>query len=135
MTQDKHSVEQAAADQLERLAVEIQNWRDNKKYRTEPIPLSLLNEAQKLSQHYSSNHIQSRLGITKVQMDKIDAIQKSSPEATEPEFLKFVSHSNPVSSKPQTKELNIEVTTAQGMTITFSGLPDQKSTGRYSKAD
>ena len=89
MTYESNIIDQAGQDQLDVVATKFQEWRSKKTKRAEKVPLDLLREAQKLSQHYKATEVRRRLGLTKIQMDKLDDLDRnktSGPDKT-PDFM------------------------------------------------
>lgn len=119
MTFESQSREQAGLDQLEKVALEFESWRRNKKSHTEKIPQSLLREAQKLTQHLGSRAVRQRLGITKSQLDKLEGPKPKSDESiAQADFMQVV----PVDAKTPPATLTVNICTPQGITISLSGL-------------
>ncbi len=118
MTYESNIIDQAGQDQLDVVAAKFQEWRSKKTKRAEKVPLDLLREAQKLSQHYKATEVRRRLGLTKIQMDKLDDLDRnktSGPDKT-PDFMQLV----PLSQEAHHPELTIDVSTAQGVKISLS---------------
>jgi ribosomal protein S15P/S13E len=122
MTVDTQSINQAGADQLEKLVAEFELWRGQKKSRTEQIPETLLQEAQKLTQHCKASLVRKRLGLTTGKMKKMAEIKNTAGQSSEStEFMALAPHNTPSISK----EIKIEVCTPQGLRITLSGTAEQ----------
>lgn len=120
MTFESQSREQAGLDQLEKVALEFESWRRNKKSHTEKIPQSLLREAQKLTQHLGSTAVRQRLGITKGQLDKLEGPKPTANEGSaQADFMQVVPV---VNAKTPPATLTINICTPQGITISLSGL-------------
>jgi len=112
----------AGQDQLEAVAIEIEDWRRNKKSRVEKIPESLLREAQKLSEHLGASVVRRKLGITKAQMDKLDSLSKPELDtSSESNFMQLVPAGT--GEKPTEQSgLTIDISTPNGIKISLSGL-------------
>jgi hypothetical protein len=121
MTFETQTANQAGQAQLERVASEFEHWRGQKATRSERIPASLLQEAQKLSLHYQAAEVRRRLGLSKAQWDKLDANKRKDDASVDTEFMRLVPDNLPSAAS----ELTIDVTTAQGIKIRLSGLSQQ----------
>lgn len=113
------STDQAGADQLDKLAKEFELWRNQKQSLSERIPQTLLREAQKLSQHYKASAVRQKLGISKKQLDKLEALDRTPVDSSD--FLAVYTEQ----PTPQLHELTIEITTPQGVKMTLSGFAEQ----------
>ncbi len=122
MTFETQTINQAGQHQLDIIAAEFEDWRRQKKSAHEKIPESLLREAQKLTQHLGVTAVRRRLGITKGQMDKLDAL-KPTTTVNEPDFMQLVpANSKAAASHPN---LTIDICTPLGVKISLSGLSQQ----------
>lgn len=123
MTYLSQTTDQAGQDQLDAVAAEFDRWRGQKTTRAERVPESLLREAQKLSQHYKATEVRRRLGLSKVQMDKLDALDKAQHNDNDeaPDFMRLVPHCQ----EAHHPELTIDVCTPQGVKISLSGFSSQ----------
>ncbi len=123
MTYLSQTVDQAGQEQLDAVAAEFDRWRSQKTTRAEKVPESLLREAQKLSQHYKATEVRRRLGLSKVQMDKLDALDQTQHNDRDdaPDFMRLVPHRQ----EAQHPELTIDVCTPQGVKISLSGFSAQ----------
>ncbi len=119
MTFEAQTANQAGQHQLDIIAAEFEDWRRQKKSIQEKIPESLLREAQKLTQHVGVTAVRRRLGITKGQMDKLDAYQPTAT-ANEPDFMQLVPANN--KTPAQHPNLTIDICTPLGVKISLSGL-------------
>lgn len=122
MTFETQSINQAGQDQLDIVAGEFEDWRRQKKYRREKIPGKLLREAQKLTQHLGATAVRRRLGLTKGQINKLDAEQPFGLTQA-PEFMQLISASGKTTS--QSSGLSIDICTPKGIKISLSGLPQK----------
>jgi hypothetical protein len=123
MTFESQISDKAGQDQLDAVAAEFDRWRAQKTTRAERIPASLLREAQKLSQHYKVTEVRRRLGVSKAQLDKLEAPgQERCNERDEaPEFMRLV----PYPQEAHHPGLTIDVCTPQGVKISLSGFSAQ----------
>ena len=119
MTYESKTANKAGLDQLEKVATEFDTWRSQKKHKNEKIPGSLLREAQKLTQHLEVKAVRQRLGITKGQMDKVNALKQVEATSTS-DFLQLVPASG--ESALQHPSLTIDICTADGIKISLAGL-------------
>jgi len=123
MTFESQATDQAGQDQLDKVAAEFDRWRSQKTTRAERVPASLLREAQKLSQHYKAAEVRRRLGLSKAQLDKLDALdQKQGNDRDKAlDFMRLV----PQGKEAHHPELTIDVCTPQGVKISLSGFSAQ----------
>ena len=123
MTFESQTTDKAGQDQLDAVAAEFDLWRSKKTTRAEKVPLSLLREAQKLSQHYKATDVRRRLGLTKLQIDKLEALDQEQHGSRDdaPEFIRLVPHRQ----EDHHGELTIDVCTPQGVKICLSGFSTQ----------
>lgn len=119
MTFETQAANQAGQDQLDIIAAEFEHWRSQKKSAHEKIPESLLREAQKLTEHLGVTCVRRRLGITKGQMDKLDAL-KQADTVNELDFMQLVA-ANDKTAAPH-PNLIIDIVTPLGVKISLSGL-------------
>jgi hypothetical protein len=119
MTFESQATDKAGQDQLDAVAAEFDLWRSQKTKRAEKVPLSLLREAQKLSQYYKATEVRRRLGLTKLQMDKLEALDQGQHGSRDdaPQFMRLVPHRQ----EEHHPELTINVCTPQGVKISLSG--------------
>ena len=82
MTFENQTAYQAGLHQLDLVAAKFDQWRQQKKSRVEKIPASLLEEAQKLTEHLKVSIVRQRLGVTKEQLDKLNGINHKRNIAT-----------------------------------------------------
>ena len=87
-----------------------------------------MREAQKLSQHYKASNVRRRLGLSKAQMDKLDAPDQTQHHQVQAEglddtssFMRLVPHQEEVHHT----ELTVDVCTPQGVKISLSGFSTQ----------
>lgn len=118
MTYESRVLNQAGQNQLDSVAAKFEDWRRQKTSRSARIPEALLREAQQLSQHLGATVVRRRLGITKGQMDKLDAGNKPDKATRETDFMQLVATNAP--SRPP--ELRIDICTPTGVNISLSGL-------------
>ena len=123
MTFESQTTGQAGQDQLDKIAAEFDRWRSQKTTRAERIPETLLREAQKLTDHYKAAEVRRRLGLTKVQLDKLDALdqaQRNNADHTH-DFMRLAPHQD----QDRHPQLTIDVCTPQGVKISLSGFATQ----------
>lgn len=121
MSYESRAVNQAGQHQLDAIAAKFEDWRRQKTSRSAKIPEALLREAQKLSQHLGATVVRRRLGITKGQMDKLDAPKHRDEFTRETDFMQLV----PTRASTQHLELTIDICTPAGVKISLSGLSHQ----------
>lgn len=123
MTYESNIIDQAGRDQIDIVAAKFHDWRSKKTARAEKVPLELLREAQKLSQHYKATDVRRRLGLTRMQMEKLDELDRNKASAPDkaPDFMQLV----PLSQEAHHAEFTIDVCTAQGVKISLSGFATQ----------
>ena len=123
MTFESQSTDKAGQDQLDAVAAEFDLWRSKKTKRAEKVPLSLLREAQKLSQHYNAAEVRRRLGLSKAQLDKLEVLDQAqhSDRDEAPGFMRLVPHRQ----EAHHPELTIDICTPQGVKISLSGFSMQ----------
>jgi uncharacterized membrane-anchored protein YhcB (DUF1043 family) len=123
MTFESQVTDQAGQDQLEAVAAEFDRWRSQKSTHAERIPATLLREAQKLSQHYKATEVRRRLGLSKAQLDKFEALDQERHNEREeaPDFMRLVPHHQ----QAHPAELTIVVCTPQGVKMSLSGFSAQ----------
>ena len=123
MTYESQSTDRAGQDQLDKIAAEFDRWRSQKTAPSERIPESLLREAQKLTQHYKAAAVRRRLGLSKAQLDRLDALDQAQHNSHEPasDFMRLVPHAQ----TPPHPELTIDVYTPQGVKMSLSGFSAQ----------
>jgi len=118
MTFESQERNQAGQDQLDSIAAQFEEWRRQKTSRSARIPSDLLHEAQKLSEHLGATVVRRRLGITKGQIDKLDAAKQANKVTNDTDFMQLVPTHNP----SQHPELSIDIHTPTGVKISLSGL-------------
>ena len=79
--------------------------------------------AQKLSQHYKATEVRRRLGLTKRQMDKLEALDQEQHGSRDdaPEFMRLVPHRQ----QEHHPELTIDVCTPQGVNSFLTEFEDR----------
>ncbi|GMR18695.1 MAG: hypothetical protein BMS9Abin33_1128 [Gammaproteobacteria bacterium] len=118
MTYESQAINQAGQNQLDLVAAKFEDWRRQKTSRSSRIPEALLREAKNLSQHLGATVVRRRLGITKGQMDKLDASKLTDNVAQEADFMQLV----PSHSQIPHPEFTIDICTPNGVKISLSGL-------------
>lgn len=125
MTFEKQTAHQAGLRQLDLVAAKFDEWRRQKTSRAEKIPVSLLEEAQKLTEHLKVSSVRQRLGVTKGQFDRFnDGKNKKKTPATETDFMRLVpaTTAGAVNSASHNPDLTIDICTPTGVKISLSGL-------------
>ncbi len=137
MTIETDLTDKAGLDQLEIISTKFSKWRSSKSSPSERVPVDLLREAQKLTEHVKSSEVRRRLGLTKRQLDKLEELdQKRSGHpakntgdkpafagqtSTPPNFMAFV----PLAEQDERAPLTIDIGTPQGLNIRLSGFAAQ----------
>ncbi len=118
MTIEPRAQNQAGQDQLDSIAAQFEEWRRQKTSRSARIPEALLREAQQLTQHLGATVVRRRLGITKGQLDKLDATKQTVKAVSDTDFMQLV----PTQNSSLHPELSIDIYTPAGVKISLSGL-------------
>jgi len=118
MTFESQTLNQAGQNQLDRIAAQFEEWRRQKTSRSARIPEVLLHEAHKLTQHLGATVVRRRLGITKGQLDKLDAATQLDKTIGNTDFMQLVTANTPT----EHPELSIDIYTPTGVKISLSGL-------------
>jgi len=124
MTFETQTANRAGLHQLDLVAAKFEEWRQQKKSRAEKIPVSLLEEAQKLTEHLKVSTVRQRLGVTKGQLDNFNGIKNTKKaSAAETDFMQLI----PAIAKPSTlnPNLTIDICTSKGVKISLSGLIEE----------
>ena len=128
MTFETQATKQAAQDQLDLVAKEFDDWRKQKKYKKEKIPLKLLREAQKLTEHLEEKTVRRRLGITNGQLNRSDC-EKNAIENGSSDFVKL----SALDANTGCESLRVDIYTPDGIKISLSGLSQQDPLALISK--
>lgn len=120
MAYESRSANQAGQSQLDIVAAQFDEWRSQKTTRSARIPEALLREAKKLTEHLVASSVRRRLGITKGQLDKLDAtVHTTTNKGTgETDFMQLI----PTQRQSLYPELTIDICTPSGVKISLSGL-------------
>ena len=124
MTFETQTADRAGLQQLDLVVAKFEEWRQQKTSRAEKIPVSLLEEAQKLTEHLKVSTVRQRLGVTKRQLDAYnDAKNTRKKFVAETDFMQLVP--TIANIPPATPSLSIDICTSKGVKISLSGLSEE----------
>ena len=124
MTFETQTANRAGLQQLDLVAAKFDDWRQQKTSQAEKIPVSLLEEAQKLTEHLKVSTVRQRLGVTKKQLDAYNNTKNNNKESTaETDFMQLVPTVTNISSA--NPDLTIDICTSKGVKISLSGLREE----------
>ena len=123
------------ADALTQLSIEFDRWRSQKTSSNEKIPHNLLEAARQLAQERSHGEVRRVLGVSKAQLEgmkcdggkkvgKKNAKRSNLGTKVSPVESGFIpcQVKSPGSDLPTERAARLDVVTAQGVTISVSGL-------------
>ena len=118
MAHETQAPNEPEQNQLDIVAKEFEEWRSQKKYKKDKIPLKLLREAQKLTEHFEEKAVRQRLGITKGQLNRTDP-DKEENKNNNSDFIQL-NTTNSVHNCEH-PDLSIDIHSANGIKISLSG--------------